>query len=48
MKSILRQDIEFFDKETTTGEVVVTISRGTILVQDAMGEKVRDVLFGML
>ncbi|XXG67836.1 hypothetical protein AAC387_Pa06g1090 [Persea americana] len=40
MKSILRQDIAFFDKETTTGEVVVTISRGTILVQDAMGEKV--------
>ena len=40
LKTILRQDIEFFDKETTTGEVVGRMSGDTILIQDALGEKV--------
>ncbi|KAJ8626939.1 hypothetical protein MRB53_020246 [Persea americana] len=39
LKTILRQDIEFFDKETTTGEVVGRMSGDTILIQDALGEK---------
>ncbi|GFP91251.1 ABC transporter b family member 9, partial [Phtheirospermum japonicum] len=40
LKTILRQDIEFFDTQTTTGEVVGRMSGDTILIQEAMGEKV--------
>ncbi|XP_017699893.2 ABC transporter B family member 21-like [Phoenix dactylifera] len=40
LKTILRQDIAFFDKETNTGEVVERMSGDTVLIQDAMGEKV--------
>ncbi|KAJ0034691.1 hypothetical protein Pint_24170 [Pistacia integerrima] len=40
LKTILRQEIGFFDKETSTGEIVGRISSDTILIQDAMGEKV--------
>lgn len=41
LDTILRQDIGFFDTETTTGEVIGRMSGDTILIQDAMGEKVR-------
>ncbi|KAJ0695924.1 putative ABC-type xenobiotic transporter [Helianthus annuus] len=40
LKSILRQDVSFFDKNTNTGEVISRISGDTVLMQDAMGEKV--------
>ncbi|XP_058077057.1 ABC transporter B family member 11-like [Magnolia sinica] len=40
LRMILRQDIAFFDKETSTGEVVGRMSGDTVLIQDAMGEKV--------
>ncbi|GAB2226501.1 hypothetical protein Droror1_Dr00022311 [Drosera rotundifolia] len=40
LKTILRQDIGFFDKESNTGEVVGRMSGDTVLIQDAMGEKV--------
>ncbi|KAL9235183.1 hypothetical protein vseg_009970 [Gypsophila vaccaria] len=40
LKTILRQDIAFFDKEVNTGEVVGRMSGDTVLIQDAMGEKV--------
>ena len=40
LKAILRQDIPFFDQETTTGEVISRMSGDTILIQDAIGEKV--------
>ncbi|KAK9139050.1 hypothetical protein Scep_008731 [Stephania cephalantha] len=40
LKTILRQDIGFFDKEGNTGEVVGRMSGDTVLIQDAMGEKV--------
>ncbi|XP_027334212.1 ABC transporter B family member 4-like isoform X2 [Abrus precatorius] len=39
-KTILRQDVAFFDKETNTGEVIGRMSGDTVLIQDAMGEKV--------
>ncbi|XP_074355611.1 ABC transporter B family member 21-like [Apium graveolens] len=39
LKTILRQEISFFDVETT-GEVVGRMSGDTVLIQDAMGEKV--------
>ncbi|XP_056175493.1 ABC transporter B family member 9-like [Syzygium oleosum] len=44
LKTILRQDIAFFDTETTTGEVIGRMSGDTILIQDAMGEKVGKVI----
>ncbi|KMS96030.1 hypothetical protein BVRB_002890 [Beta vulgaris subsp. vulgaris] len=40
LKAILRQDVAFFDKEITTGEVIGRMSGDTILIQDAIGEKV--------
>ncbi|CAN7076337.1 unnamed protein product [Brassica oleracea var. botrytis] len=40
LKTILRQDIVFFDVETNTGEVVGRMSGDTVLILDAMGEKV--------
>ncbi|KAF8039437.1 hypothetical protein BT93_B1851 [Corymbia citriodora subsp. variegata] len=40
LKTILRQDIDFFDKEINTGEIIGRMSGDTILIQDAMGEKV--------
>ncbi|XP_021745208.1 ABC transporter B family member 11-like [Chenopodium quinoa] len=40
LKTILRQDIAFFDKEITTGEVIGRMSGDTVLIQDAIGEKV--------
>ncbi|CAN6553296.1 unnamed protein product [Malus baccata var. baccata] len=40
MKAILRQDIGFFDTETSTGEIIGRMSGDTILIQEAMGEMV--------
>ncbi|XP_047326172.1 ABC transporter B family member 4-like [Impatiens glandulifera] len=40
LKAILRQDVAFFDTETNTGEVVGRMSGDTVLIQEAMGEKV--------
>ncbi|KAJ4967037.1 hypothetical protein NE237_018886 [Protea cynaroides] len=40
LRNILRQDISFFDKETNAGEIVGRMSGDTVLIQDAMGEKV--------
>ncbi|KAK9934149.1 hypothetical protein M0R45_021303 [Rubus argutus] len=40
LKTILRQDVSFFDKETNTGEIIGRMSGDTVLIQDAMGEKV--------
>ncbi|KAJ4750302.1 ABC transporter B family member 4 [Rhynchospora pubera] len=44
LKAVLRQDIAYFDKEITTGKVVGRISADTVLIQDAIGEKVGKVL----
>ncbi|XP_047095891.1 ABC transporter B family member 11-like [Lolium rigidum] len=40
LEAVLRQDIAFFDKEMTTGQVVEGMSGDTIHIQDAIGEKV--------
>lgn len=40
LKAILRQDIGFFDTETSTGEVVGRMSGDTLMIQQAIGEKV--------
>ena len=36
----MRQDIAFFDTEMTTGEAVSRMSSDTVIIQDALGEKV--------
>ncbi|CAN1292876.1 ABC transporter B family member 11 [Linum perenne] len=40
LQTILRQDIAFFDNETSTGEIITRMSNDTFLIQEAMGEKV--------
>nr|QVT92379.1 ABC transporter [Salvia miltiorrhiza] len=40
LQTILQQDIAFFDKEVHTGEVIGRMSGDTVLIQDAIGEKV--------
>lgn len=44
LKTILRQEIAFFDKEINTGEVVERISSDTFIIQKAIGEKVSNYL----
>ncbi|XP_037413695.1 ABC transporter B family member 4-like isoform X1 [Triticum dicoccoides] len=39
LKSVLRQDIAFFDTQMTTGEAVSRMSSDTVMIQDALGEK---------
>lgn len=40
LAAILHQDISYFDKEVHTGEVIGRMSGDTVLIQEAMGEKV--------
>ncbi|KAH0763482.1 hypothetical protein KY290_019555 [Solanum tuberosum] len=47
LKTILRQDIEFFDTQSATGEVIERMSGNTILLQEAMGEKVGNFIMHM-
>lgn len=42
LRANLRQGIVFFDKGTSTREIVYRLSGDTILIQDAMGNKVND------
>uniref|UniRef100_A0A0E0C6J8 MDR-like ABC transporter n=1 Tax=Oryza meridionalis TaxID=40149 RepID=A0A0E0C6J8_9ORYZ len=40
LEAIIRQDISFFDVEMTTGEATSRMSADTVLIQDALGEKI--------
>uniref|UniRef100_A0ACD5VTZ8 Uncharacterized protein n=1 Tax=Avena sativa TaxID=4498 RepID=A0ACD5VTZ8_AVESA len=40
LEAVLKQDISFFDVEMTTGEGISIMSANTVLIQDALGEKV--------
>jgi ABC-type multidrug transport system fused ATPase/permease subunit len=40
LKSVLRQEIGFFDTEVSTGEVMQSISSDVAQIQEVMGEKV--------
>ncbi|CAN6336919.1 unnamed protein product [Urochloa humidicola] len=40
LKSVLRQDIAFFDLEMTAGQVISCASADTVLIQGAIGDKV--------
>ena len=40
LNSVLRQDIAFFDLEMTAGQVISCASADTVLIQEAIGDKV--------
>ncbi|KAM0934505.1 putative Type 1 protein exporter [Dioscorea sansibarensis] len=40
LRSLLSRDIAFFDTETSTGEVIATITSNVNVIQDAISEKV--------
>ncbi|KAI7738102.1 hypothetical protein M8C21_014511, partial [Ambrosia artemisiifolia] len=40
LKTILRQEVGYFDLESKSGDVVERMSGDTVIIQDAMGEKV--------
>ncbi|CDP05477.1 unnamed protein product [Coffea canephora] len=40
LQSLFTQEIAFFDKETSTGDIIERISVDTFTIQDAIGEKV--------
>ncbi|CAL5031661.1 unnamed protein product [Urochloa decumbens] len=40
LEAVLRQDVGFFDTDARTGDIVFSVSTDTLLVQDAIGEKV--------
>lgn len=44
LEAVLKQDVSFFDLEMTTGEAISRMSADTVLVQDALGEKVTNAL----
>jgi ATP-binding cassette subfamily B (MDR/TAP) protein 1 len=44
LEAVLRQDVGFFDTDARTGDVVFSVSTDTLLVQDAIGEKVTSFL----
>nr|XP_009769808.1 PREDICTED: ABC transporter B family member 9-like [Nicotiana sylvestris] len=47
LKTILRQDIGFFDTQSATGEFIERMSGDTILVQEAMGDKVANFIMNI-
>ncbi|GMH26965.1 hypothetical protein Nepgr_028808 [Nepenthes gracilis] len=40
LESVLKQDVGFFDTDARTGDIVFSVSTDTLLVQDAISEKV--------
>jgi ATP-binding cassette, subfamily B (MDR/TAP), member 1 len=48
LEAVLRQDVGFFDTDARTGDIVFSISTDTLLVQDAIGEKVFYCIFGYM
>lgn len=44
LEAVLKQDVGFFDTDARTGDIVFSVSTDTLLVQDAISEKV--VWFG--
>lgn len=45
LEAVLKQDVGFFDTDARTGDIVFSVSTDTLLVQDAISEK---VLFSLL
>ncbi|KAJ0968043.1 hypothetical protein J5N97_024960 [Dioscorea zingiberensis] len=47
LRSLLNRDIALFDTETTTGEVIATITGDILVVQDVISEKVGKIMHCM-
>lgn len=45
LEAVLKQDVGFFDTDARTGDIVFSVSTDTLLVQDAISEKVGWVLY---
>ena len=43
LKSVLRQDVQFFDRDATTGKLLMGLNEETIAYQHAISEKVRSL-----
>lgn len=41
LEAVLKQDVGFFDTDARTGDIVFSVSTDTLLVQDAISEKVK-------
>ncbi|XP_022880672.1 ABC transporter B family member 19-like [Olea europaea var. sylvestris] len=44
LEAVLKQDVGFFDTDARTGDIVFSVSTDTLLVQDAISEKVLSLL----
>lgn len=47
LRALLSQNIGFYDTDSSTGETVVAITSDTLLIQDAIGEKVGNFMHNM-
>lgn len=45
LEAALSQDVQFFDTEVRTSDVVIAVNTDAVLVQDAISEKVRSLSF---
>lgn len=41
LEAVLKQDVGFYDTDARTGDIVFSVSTDTLLVQDAISEKVK-------
>jgi len=48
LEAVLKQDVGFFDTDARTGDIVFSVSTDTLLVQDAISEKVLNLNFPFL
>lgn len=44
LEAVLKQDVGFFDTDARTGDIVFSVSTDTLLVQDAISEKVLNLI----
>lgn len=42
LEAVLKQDVGFYDTDARTGDIVFSVSTDTLLVQDAISEKVKE------
>ena len=47
LEAVLRQDVGFFDTDARTGDIVFSVSTDTLLVQDAISEKVEILIYAL-
>ena len=45
LEAVLKQDIGFFDTDARTGDIVSSVPADTLLVQDAISEKMENFIY---